>query len=59
MFSRYGSLFTLITLSQGVLNGLTNDDNSVAFFSPFSDTRYFLPFTPIENLPIGVRPFFG
>ena len=30
----------------------------MAFFVPFSSARYFLPFRPIEVLPISVTAFF-
>jgi inner membrane protein len=31
----------------------------VAFFSPFSMTRYFLPWTPVRVAPIGLFRFFS
>jgi inner membrane protein len=30
----------------------------VAFFAPFDNTRYFLPWTPVEVSPIGLVEFF-
>jgi len=52
------SYFSLITASHGILDGLTSGSTGVAFFAPFNNTRYFFPFTPIENSPIGLA-FFG
>lgn len=48
----------LATASHGVLDALTNGGLGVAFFSPFDETRYFFPFTPVLVSPIGVRAFF-
>ena len=50
--------FSLITASHGILDGLTTGNTGVAFFAPFHNARYFLPFTPIEDSPIGLA-FFG
>jgi len=47
------------TLSHGVLDALTNGGLGVAFFSPFSNRRYFFPWHPIEVSPIGVGNFFS
>ena len=38
--------------SHGLLDALTNGGSGVAFFAPFSDTRYFFPVTPIRVAPI-------
>jgi inner membrane protein len=45
--------------SHGVLDAMTNGGLGVAFFSPFSNARYFFPFNPIEVSPIGVDRFFS
>jgi inner membrane protein len=37
---------------------MTDGGLGVAFFAPFSNTRYFLPWTPIRVSPIGVSRFF-
>ena len=37
---------------------MTNGGAGIAFFSPFSNARYFLPWTPLEVSPIG-RDFFS
>ncbi|MHB8846617.1 MAG: metal-dependent hydrolase [Nitrospirota bacterium] len=47
------------TASHGVLDAMTNGGYGIAFFSPFSNTRYFLPWRPLEVAPIGVRGFFS
>jgi inner membrane protein len=49
----------LAALSHGLLDAATNGGLGVAFFSPFSNHRYFFPFRPIEVSPIGIRPFFS
>lgn len=51
-------LFTS-TLSHGVLDAMTTGGLGVAFFSPFSNHRYFLPWRVIEVSPIGVSRFFS
>jgi inner membrane protein len=45
--------------SHGVLDAMTDGGYGIAFFSPFSNTRYFLPWRPLEVAPIGVRGFFS
>ncbi|PYV07899.1 MAG: hypothetical protein DMG07_27265 [Acidobacteria bacterium] len=47
----------LATVSHGVLDAMTNGGLGVAFFSPFSNRRYFLPWRPLEVSPIGVSAF--
>jgi inner membrane protein len=49
--------FFIVTASHGVLDALTNGGLGVAFFSPFSNERYFFPWRPIEVSPIGLAPF--
>jgi len=51
--------FFLVTASHGVLDAMTTGGLGVAFFAPFSDTRYFLPWRPIIVSPISIRAFFG
>jgi len=50
--------FFLSTASHGVLDALTDGGLGVAFFSPFNNARYFLPWSPIRVSPIGVSRFF-
>jgi len=48
----------LATASHGLLDALTNGGLGVAFFSPFDNTRYFLPWRPVRVSPISVARFF-
>lgn len=48
----------LATASHGFLDAMTDGGLGVAFFSPFDNHRYFLPWTPIRVSPIGFRSFF-
>jgi inner membrane protein len=53
-----GFLF-VSTLSHPLLDMLTNGGRGVALFAPFSNTRYFFPWRPIEVSPISLRQFFS
>jgi len=44
--------------SHGVLDGLTDGGLGVAYFAPFSNERYFLPWRPIRVSPISIGGFF-
>jgi len=55
---RIGLLLFVVTASHGLLDALTNGGLGVAFFSPFDDTRYFLPYRPVEVSPLGFGAFF-
>jgi inner membrane protein len=55
--SLLGYLF-VATASHGLLDAMTNGGLGVTFFSPFDNTRYFLPWRPIRVSPIGVSRFF-
>jgi inner membrane protein len=57
-FLLFAYLF-LATASHGVLDAMTNGGLGVAFFSPFDNTRYFLPWRPIRVSPISVHRFFS
>jgi inner membrane protein len=48
----------LATASHGVLDAMTNGGLGVAFFSPFDNRRYFLPWRPVRVSPIAVTRFF-
>ena len=48
----------LATASHGVLDAFTDGGGGVAFLAPFDDTRYFMPWRPIEVSPMSVRRFF-
>jgi inner membrane protein len=49
----------LATASHGILDAMTNGGLGVAFFSPFTNGRFFFPFRPIMVAPIGVGRFFS
>ena len=51
--------FFLATASHGFLDAMTNGGLGVAFFSPFDDTRYFLPWRPILVSPISATRLFS
>jgi len=48
----------LATAGHGILDAMTNGGLGVAFFSPFDNRRYFLPWRPIRVSPIAVTRFF-
>lgn len=50
--------FFLATASHGFLDAMTDGGLGVAFFAPFDNRRYFLPWTPIRVSPIGIGRFF-
>ena len=51
--------FFLCTASHGILDAMTTGGVGVAFFSPWDNSRYFLPWRPIQVSPIGLDTFFG
>lgn len=51
--------FFLITTSHGILDAMTNGGLGIAFFAPFDNSRYFLPFRPIQVSPIDIVSFFS
>ncbi len=54
---RVALVFALATASHGLLDAMTDAGLGVAFFLPFDDTRYFLPFRGLRTSPIGVAGF--
>ena len=50
--------FFLATSSHPLLDAFTNGGHGVAFFSPFSNERYFFPWRPIEVCPLSISGFF-
>jgi inner membrane protein len=50
--------FFLATASHGLLDAMTDGGLGVAFFAPFNNHRYFLPWRPIRVSPIGISRFF-
>jgi inner membrane protein len=57
-FVAFAVLF-IATASHGALDALTTGGPGVAFFSPFSNRRYFFPWHVLVVSPIGVRAFFS
>ena len=53
----FGFLF-LCAASHGLLDAATDGGLGVAFLSPFSNERFFLPWRPIAVSPLGVAAFF-
>jgi inner membrane protein len=51
--------FATITASHGVLDAMTAGGLGIGFFSPFDETRYFLPWRPMLVSPIGIANFFS
>jgi|ERR1041384_348715 inner membrane protein len=50
------SLFTIATASHGFFDAMTDGGLGVAFFAPFSNTRYFFPWRPIPVAPLSLAP---
>ena len=48
----------MATASHGFLDAMTDGGLGIAFFSPFDNDRYFLPWRPIHVAPIGISRFF-
>jgi inner membrane protein len=46
-------------ISHDVLDAMTNGGLGTAFFSPFSNERFFLPWQPIQVAPLSIRRFLG
>jgi inner membrane protein len=51
--------FGLCTASHSILDAMTSGGRGVAFFSPFENSRYFLPWRPIQVSPMGAKRFFS
>lgn len=47
----------LATVSHALLDAMTTGGKGVAFFAPFDNTRYFLPWRVIQVSPIGLESF--
>ncbi len=54
-----GFYLFLATASHGFLDAMTNGGMGVAFFSPFNNDRYFLPWRPILVSPLSAGRFFS
>ena len=51
--------FFLAGASHGILDAMTDGGRGIALLSPFSNERYFLPWTPIAVSPLGIKAFFS
>ncbi len=51
--------FFIITSTHGILDAFTSGGLGIALLSPFDNTRYFFPFTPIVVSPLKPSAFFG
>ncbi len=54
---KYVLYFFLLTASHGLLDALTNGGQGIALLSPFTNNRYFFPWTPIEVSPFSIKAF--
>jgi inner membrane protein len=55
----YVLFFFAVGASHGLLDAMTDGGRGVALLAPYSNERYFLPWTPIEVSPLGVQAFFS
>jgi inner membrane protein len=51
-FPKLAIFFAAITASHGLFDAMTSGGLGVAFFAPFDNTRYFLPWRPIPVSPM-------
>jgi len=58
-YLKWSAYFFLLTATHGILDAFTDGGMGVAFFAPFSQTRYFFPWRPIRVAPIAVSRFFS
>lgn len=54
---RYVALYATVTASHGVFDAMTNGGLGIAFFAPFDNSRYFLPWTPVQVTRVGFYDF--
>jgi inner membrane protein len=54
---KYALYFFILAASHGLLDALTNGGNGIALLSPFTNSRYFFPWTPIEVSPLSIKAF--
>jgi inner membrane protein len=53
----FGSFCITVVVGHSLLDALTDGGMGIAFFSPFEDRRYFLPWRPVRVSPIGLGVF--
>ncbi len=56
---KYVALYSTVTASHGVFDAMTNGGLGIAFFAPFDNSRYFLPWTPVQVTRVGFYDFFS
>ena len=54
---KYFLYFFILTASHGILDALTNGGLGIALLSPFTNSRYFFPWTPLEVSPLSIKGF--
>jgi inner membrane protein len=54
---KYVLYFFILTASHGLLDALTNGGHGIALLSPFTNSRYFFPWTPLEVSPLSIKGF--
>ena len=52
-------IFSLVTISHGVLDAMTTGGKGIGFFIPFIDDRYFMPWRFIKVSPLSIDRFFS
>jgi inner membrane protein len=52
------AFFTAISILHGLLDAMTDGGLGVAFLSPFSNERFFLPWRPVAVAPISITSLF-
>jgi inner membrane protein len=52
------SFFFVLTASHGFIDAFTDGGLGIAFFAPFSDARYFMPWRPIPVSHFGIQNVF-
>ena len=54
---KYFFYFFILTASHGLLDAMTNGGRGIALLSPFTNNRYFFPWTPLEVSPLSIKRF--
>ena len=57
-FGTLAALFGMVTASHGFFDAMTDGGLGIAFFAPFNNTRYFLPWRPIPVAPLSAHRLF-
>ena len=58
-FAPVWGYFSICMASHGILDAFTNGGYGIAFFSPFSNERYFFGVHPIEVSTLSIQRFFA